>query len=276
MKNRNTVLKVSGKVLIYVYALILLVPMYFILVTAFKSGSEINTNPLGFPSALSLSNFTGAFIKGNMLRTSLNSLIIAVGSVALALLNAVVVTYCVNKLMAHRIGGIIYSVLIICMFIPSVAGMVTFLLLMQHLHLYNSIWGIILISGVGGTPINLFMMLGFMHTIPKELEEASYLDGCGDVKSLIYVVVPLLKPALISIGIFTLVGSWNALMPNILLLRDPSKYTIQLGLMVFRGTYTIQYNYMFAAILMSCIPLIIVYLLFQKHFVEALAGGLKG
>ena len=275
MKKRNLTLRICGRSLVYLYGLFLLIPMYFILITAFKPQSEIIQNPLGLPLALNLSNFSGAIAQVNLLRGATNSVIIAVGSVAFALFNAVLVTYCIKKLSVHRIGRILYNIVILGMFIPG-TGLAATLVLYQRLHLVNNFWGLILGAGVGGLPFNLFIMSGFMRTIPKELEEAAFIDGCGDLQSLFYITVPLIKPIMISIGIFTFVGSWNNLMMPLLLLRKPGLQTIPMGLLVFRDMYHVQYNYIFAGILITALPLVILYLIFQKHFVEALAGGVKG
>jgi len=276
MKQKNLPLKITGIAFVYAFALILLVPMFFIIMTAFKPEAQVIADPFGLPSPARFANFTDALIQGNMLRDALNSVIVTVSTLLLALVNSIWVTFCIKKLTAHLVGTILYTIIIITMFIPSGAGMVTMLLMYERLHLYNSLLGVILGMGFGGTAFNLFLMLGFMRAIPKELEEASFIDGCGPYRSLIYITVPLMKPILVSIGIFTLVSSWNALMPSLLLLRSPNLWTIPIGLMQFRTPYTVQYSLIFAGILMTGVPLVVIYLFFQKYFVEALAGSVKG
>lgn len=275
MNKENLFIKISGKFVVYLYALILLIPMYFIIITALKASAEISTNPLGLPSTFNFSNFVEGFIRGNMAKYSLNSIFVAVTSVSLALLNAIIVSYSVYKLFNRKIGQIIYSMIITSMFIPG-TGFVTLIALYQKLHLFNNYYGLILGGAVGGTAFNLFILLGFLRSLPKEIEEAAFIDGCRDMQLLFHIMIPLIKPALISIGIFAFVGNWNSLMTPLLLIRNKELYTIPLGLMEFRGTYTVEYNLMFAAILISSVPLVIIYLAFQKYFVEALAGGVKG
>jgi raffinose/stachyose/melibiose transport system permease protein len=161
------------------------------------------------------------------------------------------------------------------MFIPSV-GMVTMISLYQKLHLYNSLIGLILGGSVSGLAFNLFILLGFFRTVPRELEEAAVIDGCNSMQSLFYVLIPVVKPALVTLAIFAFVSNWNSLMGPLLLLRNSELYTIPIGLLSFRGSYSIEYNLMFASILMTSLPLVILYIKFQKYFIEALSGGIKG
>jgi raffinose/stachyose/melibiose transport system permease protein len=275
MLKRSFASQIPGRLVVYLYALFLLVPMFFIVVTSLKSGAEINTNPLGLPQSFRFANFPEAFVKGNMARYGLNSVLVSVCTVALALLSAVVVTFTVHKLFRLRIGKIIYGAIIGSMFIPT-TGWVTMILLYQKLHLYNNLAGLILSTAMGGTAFNLFILLGFFKTVPKELEEASVIDGCKDWQSLWFVLLPVVQPALVALGIFALVGSWNGLLGPLLLLKNAERFTIPIGLMAFRGTYTVAYNLMFAAILIAGIPLVAIYLRFQSKFVEALTGSIKG
>jgi raffinose/stachyose/melibiose transport system permease protein len=261
--------------MVYLYALFLIVPMYFIVITALKSNQEVTTNPLGLPSQFMFSNFVDAFVKGNMARYSINSIILTVFTVAGVLLNSTIVTFGIYKLFNRKLGVVIYSAIIATMMIPG-CGWVSQIILYRQLHLYNNLHGLIIGSVATGLAFNVFILLGFMRSLPKELEDASRIDGCSDMQHLFYIMVPLIKPALITLGIFTFVGSWNGLFGPLLMLKNKNLFTIPIGLMAFRGTYSVEYNLMFAAVLIAGVPLVLVYLKFQKYFVEALAGGIKG
>jgi len=272
---RSIASQIPGRLLVYLYALFLMVPMFFILVTSLKPGEEVYSNPLGLPHVYHFINFPEAFVKGNMGRYGLNSLIVSSCAVALALLVAVIVTFCIYKLFRRKIGQVFYSVIIGSMFVPA-TGWVTMIVLFQKLHLYNNLLGLILGSAFGGLAFNLFILLGFFRSIPRELEEAAVMDGCRDFQSLFFIIIPVVKSALVALGIFAFVGSWNGLLSPLLLLKNKDLFTIPLGLMTFKGTYTVTYNLMFAAVLMSGVPLVVVYILFQNSFVEALTGSIKG
>lgn len=275
MKKGNILFEIPGRLMVYIYTIFLLTPMYFIVVTALKSGEEVYTNPLGLPARVMLNNFIEAFVKGNMLRYSINSIIITVSSVVLILLNNIIVSYGIYKLFNKKIGAIIYSFIIGSMMIPGV-GLVAYIIMMQKLHLYNNLHGLIISSAAASLPFNVFILLGFLRTIPRDLEDAAIIDGCSDFQSLFYVIIPIVKPAITALGIFAFVGSWNNLMGPLILLKDPNLFTIPIGLTAFRGTYTVQYNLLFAAILIASVPLVILYLKFQDNFVESLSGSIKG
>lgn len=275
MKHDNFLYKMSGRFLVYLYAIFLLLPMYFIVITSFKSGSEVSSNPLGFPGVPVFGNFAEAFVKGEMARCGLNSIIITVTAVILALLNCTIITYGIFKLFNRKIGVVIYSIIMGSMLIPGV-GLVAMIQLYQKLHLYNNLLGPILASSVASLPFNVFILLGFLRSLPKDLLDAATIDGCTDMQNLFYIIVPVVKPAITTLGIFAFVTTWNNLLIPLVLLRDPKLYTIPIGLFAFRGTYTVQYNFLFAAIFIAGAPLVILYLKFQKNFVEALAGSIKG
>jgi len=267
--------KIPGRLLVYLYALFLLVPMYFIVITSLKPGPEVSSNPIGLPSRFAFENYKNAFIESEMLRLSVNSIIITVTAVAWALLNAIILSYGIYKLYNKKIGTLIYGIIIVSMFIPN-AGLVAMIQLYMKLGIYNTLWGPILSGAFGGIAFNVFILLGFVRSLPRDLEDAAIIDGCNDFQHLFYIIVPLTKTALTTLAIFAFVSNWNNLMTPLVLLKNKELYTIPLGIFNFRGTYSVQYHLIFAVIIIATTPLIILYLKFQDNFVEALAGSIKG
>ncbi len=264
-----------GSISVYIYALFLIAPLYFVVVTSLKGVGEISVNPLGLPAVPVFNNFVEAFIRGNIAQYSLNSIIVTGSAVFLSLLNTVIVSFCLYKLTNRLIGTVLYAVIISSMLIPGV-GLVTLIQLYQKLDIYNTLLGPILMGATASLPFNVFILLGFLKTLPKEINEAATIDGCNDRQHLLHILLSLVKPALASLGIFAFVSNWNSLLGPLILLKNKELYTIPIGLLEFRGSYSVEYNYMFAAILMTSVPIIIIYLKFQKFFVEALAGSVKG
>lgn len=275
MKFKKRLGQVPGKTAIYLYALFLIVPLYFILITALKSPQEITLNPLGLPESIRWENFSEALVQGKMLRYGFNSVVIAVFGIALSMFNIIMITFCLYKLQNTTIGKILYSLVILGMFIPGV-GWVSTLKMYQALGLYNKTIGVIIANGFSSIPFGVFIVYGFMKTLPRELEEAAYIDGCTDFGVLRHILIPLIKPALITVGIFNFVANWNNLLTPLLLLNDSSKYTLPIGMLAFRGTYSVDYNLVFAAVIIAGAPLVLLYLRFQKHFVDSLTGSVKG
>ncbi len=268
--------KIPGKLLVYVYALIVIVPLYFVIVTAFKTIQEIAMNPFGLPSSLHWENFTEAWVAGNLGNAFFNSLFIAIIATMMQMIIAVVVSFCLYRTQRKKLGVILYMIVMVTMFIPG-TGWVSLLSLYQKLGLYNNIWGVFLNSGTGRLAFNMFILVGAMRGVPREMEEAAILDGCNDWQFIFRVQLPCIKPSVISIGIFSFTSVWNGLMIPMLLLRDQAAYTLPLALKYFVPTEGgISYNYVFAGIIISGLPLVIAYLFCQKYFVAALTGSVKG
>ena len=119
-------------------------------------------------------------------------------------------------------------------------------------------------------------MVGHFRSLPPDLTDAAIIDGCTDLKALVYIFVPLSKPIITTIVILNLVTSWNNFLLPLLLLTDQKLNTIPLSLMAFKGIFSVQYNLLFAALIITAVPMLVLYLLFQKNFVEGLAGAVKG
>ena len=264
-----------GGLFVGVYSLLLIAPLYFAIITAFKSESERILNPIGLPESWNLSNFIAAWQEGNLLNAAKNSLIISCSSTVLLVLNVILVSYCLNRIRSTKIGVALYMLVLSAMFIPSVGG-VTSLMLRRSLGLYNNLWGEIICSSVGVTT-GVFLVSGFLRTIPRDLEEAAMLDGATDMQICFRVIVPVVRPSLVTVAILAFRGTWNNGLGAMLTLRDEKLYTIPMALLLnFTKEYTVDYPKLFAGVIMTAIPLLIVYCKCQKYFVSALAGSVKG
>ncbi len=269
--------KVPGWVLVILYALVVIVPLYFVLVSSLKSNAEIIQNPFSLPSTLDFTNYLDVLRDYGIVPAFGNSLVVSIGATAMQLVLGIVITYCLYKIRNKTIGKILYMVVLVTMFIPG-TGWVTLIRLYQKLGLYNTIWGLILQAGTGRLAFNMFILFGAIRAIPRELEEAATLNGCNDRQYLFRVLIPCIRPRVISIAIFSFTSTWNNLMIPLLLIRDNSLYTVPMALRFFQGAGGSQmlYNYIFAGIVLSGLPLLIMYLFCQKYFVAALSGSVKG
>lgn len=252
----------------------MLIPLYLLLITAFKSEGEVSVNPIGLPKNLQLRNLYDAIVGADLLRVSLNSIVSTGATLILVVIFNTLVAYGIHKTYNKKLGGFLYSLIVITMAIPS-TGLVNMLILYRQFHLTN-MFGLILNQALSSIPFSVFLMVGYMRSIPKDFEEAGLIDGCSDFQSLIYILFPSIKPILATVVILSMVSSWNNLITPLLLLRDKRFYTIPIGIFSFRGTYHINYPLMFSAVILTSIPLLVFFLTQQKKFVEGLAGGIKG
>lgn len=275
MVKKNYFSFVMGKLLILIYAVFLLVPMYMVVITSLKSKAEFYTNPIGLPQNFQFSNFYEAFVSAKILKYGANSLFVTGVSVFLIVVFNVLCAYGIYKIFNKRIGTIIYGVIMLGLMIPGV-GYITTILLYRSFHLYNTLYALIVSAVAGSVPFSMFILVGFLRTLPKELDESAKIDGCNDLQALFYVMVPNIKPAVITIAIFNMLTTWNNLFTPLILITKEKYFTLPLGLLAFRGNYSTQYNLMFAGALIVSIPLLLVYFKFQKYFVDSLSGGVKG
>lgn len=268
-------LSAIGNLIVYVYALLLVIPLGFALITAFKTEAERIVNPIGLPESFKLDNFLIAWQEGNLLTAAKNSIIINVGAIIILMLNIILVSYCLNCIRDTKIGIFLYLAILAVTFVPQV-GHVTGLMLRRSLGLYNNLFGEVLLGGLT-ISTGVFLVSGFLRTIPRDIEEAAKIDGANDFQVCMHVVVPVIKPVLVSVLILNFTSKWNAVLGPMLVLRDEKLFTIPMALLLnFTTETSVRYPVLFAGVIMTAIPLIIVYCKCQKYFVSAVAGSVKG
>lgn len=266
---------ILGRLIVFAYAMMLTIPFFFVIITSLKTREERIMNPIGLPESLNLQNYVTAWREGGLLSAAKNSIIITVGGTALFLFFVVLVSYCINRIRSTKVGTFIYIFFLVSMFIPNVSQ-VTSLMLRRQLGLYNNLFGEILCSSIGITTA-VFIVTGFLRTIPRDLEEAAMLDGANDWQICTNVLMPLILPSLVTVGILHFTDLWNSALGPMLTLRDEKLYTIPMALLInFSSEYSVEYTVVFAAAIITAVPVIIIYVKQQKHFVSALAGGVKG
>ncbi len=275
IKLSNMPLRVIGKFFVYAYALVLIIPLAFAVFTSFKTSSERVVSPLGLPESWQFDNYITAWTQGELLNATKNSVILAVGTVILLLINVVLITYCLDRVRDTKLGNAIHMFILAQMVIPGTGGATT-LMLRRDLGLYNNLWGEI-ICGACSITFGVFTVSGFLRTIPAEMREAAMIDGANDFQIVTRVIVPIIRPALVTVGIMSFTGSWNNTMGALIYLRDKELYTIPMSLLLnFTSQFSVAYEKMFAGVIMTCIPLVIIYCFCQKYFISAMAGSVKG
>lgn len=264
----------KGKILVVIYSLLLVLPFYFAIITALKPSTELFTNPIGWPTEIAWENFRLAIEKANIIQYSLNSILVTAVSVVIIVVLDVICAYGLFKLSNTKLGGLLYGLIILGLIIP-VIGYASILGTFKTFGI-NNIPALIVMNVATSVPFAMLILVGFLKTIPKELIEAAKIDGCTDLKLLFKILIPIIKPAIATIVIVNVVNTWNSFMAPLLLLREKASYTIPIGLMNFKGQYSIEYNLMFASLFIVAVPLLIVFIVFQKKFTQSLAGSVKG
>ena len=278
MKNKKT-LSWIGTIFFTILGLIYIAPIIIVLLNSFKKKSFINLEPFKLPSAknfIGLDNYTTALDQYGLLKAVGWTVFITVGSVIVILICTSMCAWAITRV-KNKFTNAFYLLCVFSMVVPFQMVMFTLSLIADRLKL-NTPWGIIIIYLGFGAGLAVFMFTGFVKGIPLEIEEAALIDGCNPLQVFFKILIPILKPTIISTAILQLMWVWNDyLLPTLVL--DIKKFrTIPMAVQYFRGSFGhVQMGPMMASIMIDIIPIVIVYLVCQKYIIEGVvAGAVKG
>ena len=275
-KKRHTG-RAAASVVMAIICVVYIMPIVIVLINSFKSNNAINMDTFALPNAntfMGLDNFIKGMTFGNypFLKSALYSLVITVLSTALILVCTSMAAWYISRV-GGRFCKLVYFLCIFSMVVPFQMVMYTLSRTADSLHL-NTPWTIPVVYLGFGAGLAIFMFTGFVKSIPLEIEEAAAIDGCGPIRTFFQVVLPMLKPTLISVGVLEIMWVWNDyLLPSLVL--DLNEYrTIPIHIQYLKGSFgTVDMGATMALILLSIIPVIIFYLLCQKHIIKGVAAG---
>lgn len=269
----------TWRTLIYVAlgagALLMMVPFLYTVSTALKPNAFVFT-PDFFPRNPTLQNFETAWNSNNFQRYFLNSLKVATISSLLTVIVATTQAYAFAR-MQFPGKNIVFNLYLITMMIPSMLFIIPQFLQARELGLLNTHLGLVVFYVVGSIPFQTFLLRGFFESIPRAVEEAAYVDGAGRFTTFARVVLPLAGPAVGTSMIFSFLGNWDEFTWALTIINDTSLRTLPIALRLFQGQHASQWGLVFAASLIAIVPVIIVFVIFQRSFVKGVAaGGVKG
>lgn len=258
-------------------ALIIIVPLLWMVSTSFKPKSEWFLPQIYWiPRTFTWDNYDNILSNTSLpiVRWFINSALVASIATALILTIDSIAAYAYAR-MEFPGKRLIFGTLLATLFLPGMMFLVPNFLTVSALGLLNSYAGVIL-PGLAGV-FGVFFMRQFFESIPRELEEAAYIDGASRIQTFLYVALPLAKPALATLGIITFLASWNDFLWPLLILKDRTLLTLPPGLRTLQGAYTSEYGQMMAGAVITSIPVLILYILLQRYIVESVqTTGLKG
>jgi ABC-type glycerol-3-phosphate transport system permease component len=250
-------------------------PFYWMVNTSLKTLSEVGEYPPRWiPSPAEWSNYPQVFSDLPFARFIANSLEISLLQVLFSVVSSSVVAFGFAR---TRFPGreIWFIIMLSTMMLPFVVTLIPQYVIVYDLHLLNSYIPLV-VPSLFASPFFVFLLRQFMLTIPRDLDEAAQIDGCGWWQIYRWIVLPLTRPALAAVAIFAFVGSWNEFLTPLVYLNQTDLFTVALGVQLFSGQYSSYYNLMMAAALISLLPVIIVFLIAQRYFVEGvILTGLK-
>jgi len=283
----STVARTSGGFrlspgMVVVYAVLIaallmaILPFIWVIIGSLKTSGEIFSAPFGLPKAWKFENFVTAWVEGHFGTYFFNSLMIAIPTVFLILACGSLAGFAFARLKFWGSTAIFY-VFLASLAISTNSIMIPLFHMIYNAGLIDSWWGVIIPTVASHMPMASFLMRSFFRSLPNELEDAARIDGCNNFGVYWYVMLPLARGALLGLSIFAFMDSWNGFLVPLLVLRDQAIRTIPLGLIVFQGQYLSDYSVLFAGVVISFIPTLVVYFLLQRHFEKGLMiGSVKG
>ncbi len=253
-----------------------LLPLLWLLISSLRTNLELQTNPFGWPKDMQWVNYAKALAMASLPRLLLNSAVVAASSV---ILNSAVTAMASFILARERFRGrdVLYTLFTAGVLVPVISFMVPYFSLITKSGLYNTLLALVLVYTAVNIPVSIFLVTAFMKSIPKELEEASVIDGCGFFKRFSVIILPLSRSGLVTAATFCFIYSWNEFLMAMLLTSSIESRTIQLGIKFFTSQFITDYASMYAAVVITIIPSIVGYVFLHDKIIGGLtAGGVKG
>lgn len=254
-----------------------LIPFYVLAVLALNSPSRVFYEGNIFIPDFCFDNFSIAWEKSHLLQAMINSFIITMSTLFSAIVLGGLAGYAISRFKT-KLNMFIFGLLLSCMMIPGIINTVPLYTLMRKFHLVNTLKGMILVCTTLALPSAVFIYTSFISTVPKELDEAAIIDGCGGGTVFWKIIFPLLKPATASFIILNGFGIWNNYAQSVFFLQSRAKHNIPQALSVFFQSFGgTKWNLMASAALIAIVPVIVIFLIFQREFIDGLAAGaIKG
>lgn len=274
MENKNRASVALIHTILVLGSVAMLVPFVWMVLTSFKSISEsTQVNPfIFFPSVWRTEAFTEVLSKMNFGKLYLNTLILIIGRVICAVLTATMAGYAFGRL-EFRGRDLAFSMILFQMMVPSQIFIIPQYLMVSKIGMLNTSFGLIFPGLV--TAFGTFLLRQAYKGLPKELEEAARLDGCNIGQTFFHIMAPLTKSAMVALGIFTALFAYKDLMWPLIVNTEQGTMPLSAALAKLQGQFTANYPELMAASLLACIPMIVIYIIFQKQFIEGIAtsGG---
>ena len=274
---KDRVKKIVLWVVLIAVAVVQIFPLVWLVDFSLASSNEMFTSGLlVIPKKIQWGNYVKAFIDGHFLLYLKNSVLINILAVIIVVLISIMAAYACRR-MKWKLSGAVKTMLLLGMMIPIHATLLPNYKIYSMIGLTDTIWALLIPYVAFSLPQGLFLMTGFIESIPMELEEAAVMDGCGIYRIVFQIVTPLLKPSIATVAIMTFLNNWNEFMMASTYLSSPKWKTLPFSVLEFTGQYSSNYAVQFAVMALTAAPAVIVYIILNKHITKGVAmGAVKG
>lgn len=269
MRQRPNVIGGAGAL---IWLVVVGVPLYFVIATSLRESSDyLQAGPLAIPADISLANYAEV-LQSDFVRYFVNNVIVTAACVAIVLALSLPAAYAIVR-SPNRSVARVFSILLIGLAVPSQAVIVPVYLLITQLRLYDSLLAVILPTAAFSLPLSVVVLTSGLRDIPRELFEAAHLDGAGPWQAMWSVVLPLSRAGLATVGIFAAMQAWNGFLFPLVLTQSASVRTLTLGLWDLQGQYGLNVPLIMATVMLSVLPLLVVYLVGRRWLLAGLTAG---
>ena len=277
MHNNSKIARVVIYIGLILWLLVNLFPVYWMFTFSLKSNPEIfGENVIGLPKEWLWSNYESALKTGNMPRYFLNSAIVAVATILITLAVALMATFALTRLIWKR-RRTLNKFFMLGLTIPIHASIVPVYVTLSRLHLLNTYWALIIPYSAFSLAMAILVCTGFMNEIPRDLDESACIDGCSVWGIFFTIIVPMMKPAVATVGIYTFLQCWNELMFANIFISKSVLRTLPVGVQALSGQYTTEWGPIGAALVLATFPTLFMYIFLSKKIQDSfIAGAIKG
>ncbi|NEW08707.1 carbohydrate ABC transporter permease [Paenibacillus sp. SYP-B3998] len=276
MEVKNPFAKLIVWLILLLWSVAVLYPLIWTLLDSLKNNEQFFFNmPWALPKfPLLWSNFSYVWNKYNFSTYFVNSIVVTAGSTLLALILSSTTAYVLARY-SFKGNKILLTIYIAALTIPFALALIPLFFLLNDLQLVNTWLGLILVYAALNLPFGIFLLVGFYKTLPKEIEEAAIIDGTSHYGTFFKVMLPLSQPGLITVMITNMLNNWNEYFLGVVLTNDPTKYTLPIGLAVMQAEmqYRVEWGPLFAGLLITTLPTLIVYMIFQRQIAGGITAG---
>ena len=269
----------TGNFFIYFLAwslvVLILVPVAYIIIGGFRTNSEITQDPAGLPATWQFENYLNVLTSDVFWREVLNSSIAAIATTLFVVTLGLMAAYVLARY-NFRMRGVLYAVFAAGLMFPMTVAITPLYILVRNLGLMNSLAGVIIPQVAFALPMTIIILVPFLQALPREIEEAAFIDGCSRLGFFWRMVIPLSMPGVITVGILAFIASWNSYMLPLFILNNEASFTLPLGVQAFASQYSVDTAKVLAFTSLSMIPALVFFSLFERRIVGGLTGAVKG
>lgn len=276
MKETSRFVVGTGKVIKYIFliafVLIAIGSLLWAFLSSFKTYAEINSSAISLPKNFNLDNYVAAFKYAPIAKYFMNSVIIVGCSVLVTVAFVAMCAYVTSRFQ-FKVKPIIVLLISASLMLPAQAISQPLFTIMRMLGIFDTKLGLIIVYSAMGIPMSFFVMMSYYKTISPALEESAYIDGASFIKTFGYIILPLAKPGLVTIAMLQFINTWNEFYFALMLTSGDRARTIPIALNYYMGTFANNYSALFAAVVVTVLPTIIIFIILQKQVMESLTAG---